>query len=441
MCIRDRLYTLKKILALIFVISLFGCGSDEVSDATPVVEAITLFNLTVNASEGGEVDSVGGEYKSGTSVTLTAIPNEFYEFVDWSNGSTEAEISIIINSNTSITANFQKIQYTVTLLSDEGGEVAFSEGDGTFSAGTEVFISSSSNEGWKFNSWSGDISSEVDPLKITVNSNLTINANFDYAIFLSDNQVTIKSRDFAEVGKSYDLNGKSYKVIDLDLLKSMVSNNENLENVVTTKVTDMSRLFESKNAFNGNISSWDTSNVTLMPSMFLGASVFNQDISKWDTSKVVTMKRMFMNAEKFNQDIGNWYTPALAILTETFFNAKEFNQDIGNWIVSGVGTFSDMFNNAVSFNQDIGGWDTSSARDFFRMFWYASSFNQDIGKWNTSKVTSMAGMFYGATQFNQDLSSWCVSNTLEEPSGEFAFSTLSALTQNNKPKWGTCPGD
>ena len=37
--------------------------------------------------------------------------------------------------------HFQKIQYTVTLLSDEGGEVAFSEGDGTFSAGTEVFIS------------------------------------------------------------------------------------------------------------------------------------------------------------------------------------------------------------------------------------------------------------------------------------------------------------
>ena len=432
---------MKKILALIFVISLFGCGSDEVSDVTPVAEAVTLFNLTVNASEGGEVDSVGGEYKSGTSVTLTAIPNEFYEFVDWSNGSTEAEISIIINSNTSITANFQKIQYTVTLISEEGGEVAFSEGDGTFSAGTEVFIRSTSNEGWKFNSWSGDISSEVDPLKITINSNLTINANFDYAIFLDENQITIKARDFAEVGKSYDLNGKSYKVVDLDLLKSMVSNNENLENVVTTKVTDMSRLFESKNAFNGNISSWDTSNVTLMPSMFFGASVFNQDIGKWDTSKVVSMKRMFMNAEKFNQDIGNWYTPALAILTETFFNAKEFNQDIGNWVVSRVGSFSDMFNNAVSFNQDIGGWDTSSAQDFFRMFWYASSFNQDIGKWNTSKVTSMAGMFYGATQFNQDLSSWCVSNLLEEPSGEYAFSTLAALTQNNKPKWGTCPGD
>jgi len=53
----------------------------------------------------------------------------------------------------------------------------------------------------------------------------------------------------------------------------------------------------------------------------------------------------------------------------------------------------------------------------------------------------MAGMFYGATQFNQDLSSWCVSNLLEEPSGEYAFSTLAALTQNNKPKWGTCPGD
>ena len=141
------------------------------------------------------------------------------------------------------------------------------------------------------------------------------------------------------------------------------------------------------------------------------------------------------------EDVSCVCTSHVTDMKELFGNKIEFNQDIGNWIVSRVGTFSDMFNNAVSFNQDIGGWDTSSARDFFRMFWYASSFNQDIGKWNTSKVTSMAGMFYGATQFNQDLSSWCVSNVLEEPSGEFAFSSLSALTQNNKPKWGTCPGD
>ena len=46
-------------------------------------------------------------------------------------------------------------------------------------------------------------------------------------------------------------------------------------------------------------------------------------------------------------------------------------------------------------------------------------------------------MFNGATNFNQDLSGWCVSNITTEPSG---FATNSGLTEENKPKWGTCPG-
>lgn len=39
--------------------------------------------------------------------------------------------------------------------------------------------------------------------------------------------------------------------------------------------------------------------------------------------------------------------------------------------------------------------------------------------------------------FNQNLSSWCVTNFTTEPNG---FSTRSRLTEENKPKWGTCPG-
>ena len=45
-------------------------------------------------------------------------------------------------------------------------------------------------------------------------------------------------------------------------------------------------------------------------------------------------------------------------------------------------------------------------------------------------------MFFGATNFNQDLKNWCVQNFDSEP--EY-FSLESALTELNKPKWGTCP--
>jgi hypothetical protein len=49
----------------------------------------------------------------------------------------------------------------------------------------------------------------------------------------------------------------------------------------------------------------------------------------------------------------------------------------------------------------------------------------------------MYGMFYKSSSFNQNLSSWCVSQFIDEPEN---FSTGSALTESNKPKWGTCSG-
>jgi hypothetical protein len=45
-------------------------------------------------------------------------------------------------------------------------------------------------------------------------------------------------------------------------------------------------------------------------------------------------------------------------------------------------------------------------------------------------------MFQNATAFNQNLSGWCVTEVTTEPT---SFSTDSALTDANKPVWGTCP--
>ena len=66
----------------------------------------------------------------------------------------------------------------------------------------------------------------------------------------------------------------------------------------------------------------------------------------------------------------------------------------------------------------------------------ATAFNQDISSWDVSNVTNIAGMFRYASAFNQDLTKWCVTKFTSEPS---FFSQSSALTDANKPVWGTCP--
>jgi surface protein len=80
------------------------------------------------------------------------------------------------------------------------------------------------------------------------------------------------------------------------------------------------------------------------------------------------------------------------------------------------------------------------------MFQNATAFNQDIGNWNVSNVVEggvtsyygMKSMFQNATAFNQNLTKWCVTKITSEPTD---FSTSSALTEANKPIWGTCPGN
>jgi len=290
------------------------------------------------------------------------------------------------------------LQYVVPRLK----QVENIEGEGTvtekvikagaatgYNSGTIVELTAVSKEGWEFKEWSGDLTGTDNPKEITIDKAKTVKAVFEEQspFYLDENGITIKARDWVTVGTTGKVGGVTYTAVDNTSLKTMADNDEDVTKVVTTLVTDMKELFKDK------------------------ATAFNQDIGNWDVSKVTNMDSMFRNA-------------------------LAFNQDIGNWDVSKVTNMSTMFSYAQAFNQDIGSWDVSKVTNMSNMFYYATAFNQDIGSWDVSKVTNMFTMFYLSKVFNQNLNKWCVTNITSEP-GSFAGG--SALTEANKPVWGTCP--
>ena len=80
---------------------------------TTTTPSTTQYTLTVTAGEGGSVSTSGGTYNTGTSVSITATPNSGYGFLGWSNSSSDNPINISLNSDISITANFEQINYVI----------------------------------------------------------------------------------------------------------------------------------------------------------------------------------------------------------------------------------------------------------------------------------------------------------------------------------------
>ena len=78
--------------------------------STSTTTSVTQYSLTVTAGTGGSVSTSGGTYNDGSSVSITATPNDGYEFSGWNgSNSTNSTISVTINSNTIIEALFTEV--------------------------------------------------------------------------------------------------------------------------------------------------------------------------------------------------------------------------------------------------------------------------------------------------------------------------------------------
>ena len=56
-------------------------------DAADSLDTIEQFTLSISSGQGGSVNNEGGTFNSGTRVTITATPDQGYEFTGWSDSS------------------------------------------------------------------------------------------------------------------------------------------------------------------------------------------------------------------------------------------------------------------------------------------------------------------------------------------------------------------
>ena len=102
----------------------------------------------------------------------------------------------------------------------------------------------------------------------------------------------------------------------------------------------MYSLFWQTKAFNQNISDWDTSKVEDMSYMFNGAEVFNQPLNSWDTSSVTDMNGMFKDAFEFNQDLTQWCVEKITSEPTTTYNNPVYDDE---GTQTGTETVTDVF--------------------------------------------------------------------------------------------------
>jgi len=227
---------------------------------------------------------------------------------------------------------------------------------------------------------------------------------------------------------SVDIDTSNVTDMDRAFRRCYEFNNPSITGWDTSKVTNMSQMFDSADKFNQDISNWDTSNVTDMTSMFESTYLFNQPIGSWDVGKVQSMYQMLYNVYNpqnstaaFDQDLGAWRMSGLtdglgceSLLGLSFVNGI-FNNggspSISGWVFGNNTTFRAMFENQVLFNQPIGPWDTSKITNITSMLDNCDAFDQDLSNWVVTGITSASSFMQGAnglstTNYDRTLSGW-----------------------------------
>ena len=156
------------------------------------------YNITVT-TEGGSGTVVSNPtsspFTAGTTIEITALPYDGYQFSHWTDSSgqntiavNDSDTSFSAQASGTITAHFivyEVPQYTLTVNTGAGGIAGIGSANGPSTAdydeGTVKIVVAQPNDNYNFGGWTGDGTGTGTNRTVTMDGNKTVNAGFTWA--------------------------------------------------------------------------------------------------------------------------------------------------------------------------------------------------------------------------------------------------------------------
>lgn len=213
---------MKNLLTSIFIFLSVLCIGIIISCNNENLEADLIFEVQINSSNGGSVNTSGGSYPIDTQIQITATPDDGFEFTGWLGNASgnENPLTYTVVGNADITANFEELvtTYSLTLSSTQGGTV--NNVNEVYPENSSIQIVAVPNEGYQFDYWTsnGNIISNESAFDYVLKSNSVLLANFSQ---ICDSQKIVDLFNFfnslkeIEIGDVYEFSfGNYYKTLE-----------------------------------------------------------------------------------------------------------------------------------------------------------------------------------------------------------------------------------
>ena len=201
---RLRIFPFPLFISAVALLLLFSCNNEDTPTA-PIQPVAAKFTIATSTGVGGSITS-SQSVDGGQSVTITATAQEHYQLKQWTGecGSfspDNSEITITASKNCQIGAEFEKISYSITASSTDGGSVG--EGELSREFGQVASFTAEPEEGYQLSGWTPSEGSECPDL-IEVKNKVTFtvagNCSLEAVFTKAPRTITIEENENGEIG-------------------------------------------------------------------------------------------------------------------------------------------------------------------------------------------------------------------------------------------------